>query len=288
MDETNAEQVLSHFLSPPNSVQKMKRYGNRAPKVDECSSLYRAMQQQAFYFSSSKYVHDVQQLKHKKVEGYDRDLREAKFRDLSEVMMHGFGDLRGVRVLPELPSGIYEDLGHNRIKSLVGGNILEMRKDHMTPEFTYNKNFGMEIIDRENWKVNNNRNRTERVTWYTDGSKTQQGTGAGIYNETEKQQYSIPLGKHTSLLWVVGLLTGHCALKGHLHRMGMYNGELKCRLCNRETETAHHILCDCETLDRKRQAIYGHPKLCPEDYSTQPAGKLYKLVQGTRLLEWVV
>ncbi|KAJ8958730.1 hypothetical protein NQ318_016458 [Aromia moschata] len=86
---------------------------------------------------------------------------------------------------------------------------------------------------------------------------------------------------------VVGLLTGHCALKGHLHRMGLYNGELKCRLCNRETETAHHILCDCETLDRKRQAIYGHPKLCPEDYSTQPAGKLYKLVHGTRLLEWV-
>ncbi|KAJ8936722.1 hypothetical protein NQ318_007081 [Aromia moschata] len=27
----------------------------------ECSSLYRAMQQQAFYFISRKYVHDVQQ-----------------------------------------------------------------------------------------------------------------------------------------------------------------------------------------------------------------------------------
>ncbi|KAJ8956539.1 hypothetical protein NQ318_019262 [Aromia moschata] len=87
---------------------------------------------------------------------------------------------------------------------------------------------------------------------------------------------------------VVGLLTGHCALKGHLHRMGLYNGELKCRICNRETETAHHILRDCETLDRKRQAIYGHPKLCPEDYGTQPAGELHKLVHGTRLLEWVV
>ncbi|KAJ8953895.1 hypothetical protein NQ318_019135 [Aromia moschata] len=28
----------------------------------ECSSLYRAMQQQAFYFISRKYVHDVQQM----------------------------------------------------------------------------------------------------------------------------------------------------------------------------------------------------------------------------------
>ncbi|MBZ5796185.1 hypothetical protein K8353_39400, partial [Burkholderia contaminans] len=52
--------------------------------------------------------------------------------------------------LPELPSGIYEDLGHNRIKSLVGGNILDMRKDQMTPEFTHNKNFGMEIITERN------------------------------------------------------------------------------------------------------------------------------------------
>ncbi|KAJ8962179.1 hypothetical protein NQ318_018140 [Aromia moschata] len=28
----------------------------------KCSSLYRAMQQQAFYFISMKYVHDVQQV----------------------------------------------------------------------------------------------------------------------------------------------------------------------------------------------------------------------------------
>ncbi|KAJ8973499.1 hypothetical protein NQ317_018772 [Molorchus minor] len=55
---------------------------------------------------------------------------------------------------------------------------------------------------------------------------------------------------------IVGLLTGHCALKGHLHRIGLYNGDLKCRLCNRETETAQHVLCYCETLDRKRQDIW--------------------------------
>ncbi|KAJ8975076.1 hypothetical protein NQ317_011028 [Molorchus minor] len=86
---------------------------------------------------------------------------------------------------------------------------------------------------------------------------------------------------------VVGLLTGHCALKGHLHRMGLYNGDLKCRLCNRETETAQHVLCYCETLDCKRQEKYGQPKLSPEVYITQPTGKLYKLVKGTQLLEWV-
>ncbi|KAJ8945557.1 hypothetical protein NQ318_020404 [Aromia moschata] len=231
--------------------------------------------------------------------------------------------------LPELPSGIDEDLGHNRIKSLVGGNILDMRKDHMTPECTYNLNFGMEIIDREKWKENNNRSRTERVTWYTDKPKTQQGTGADIQRngKTTMNQYSyekeqrllqhlmetvdtdeeyldadsdldeepnleqgeegqlnheqddfpsresseedIATASRNSLTFV----DKSCCRppnrtlrpKRHLHRMGLYNGELKCRLCHRETETAHHILCDCETLDRKRQAIYGHSKLCPED-----------------------
>ncbi|KAJ8972334.1 hypothetical protein NQ317_007525 [Molorchus minor] len=53
-------------------------------------------------------------------------------------------------------------------------------------------------------------------------------------------------------------------------------------------QMAQHILCYCETLDRKRQKIYGQPKLSPEDYITQPAGKLYKLLKGTQLLERVV
>ncbi|MBZ5796184.1 RNAse HI domain-containing protein, partial [Burkholderia contaminans] len=60
-------------------------------------------------------------------------------------------------------------------------------------------------------KENNNRSRTERVTWYTDGSKTQQGTGAGIYNETEKLQYSIPLGKYTSVFQAEVYAILHCA-----------------------------------------------------------------------------
>ncbi|KAJ8945204.1 hypothetical protein NQ318_013654 [Aromia moschata] len=37
--------------------------------------------------------------KTRKSRGYDRDLSETKFRYLSEVMMHGFGELRGVRAL---------------------------------------------------------------------------------------------------------------------------------------------------------------------------------------------
>jgi hypothetical protein len=47
--------------------------------------------------------------------------------------------------------------------------------------------------------------------------------------------------------WVVGLLTGHCHLKGHLLKLGLSDSPTFER-CQEENETATHILCECETL----------------------------------------
>jgi hypothetical protein len=41
---------------------------------------------------------------------------------------------------------------------------------------------------------------------------------------------------------VVGLLTGHCHLTKHLHRLGIYKEEPVCRKCDVGEETAHHII----------------------------------------------
>jgi ribonuclease HI len=41
---------------------------------------------------------------------------------------------------------------------------------------------------------------------------------------------------------VVGLLTGHCHLRKHLHRLGIYEEEPVCKKCGMGKETAHHIL----------------------------------------------
>ena len=35
--------------------------------------------------------------------------------------------------------------------------------------------------------------------WYTDGSKTSEGTGAGIYGENASTEISVSLGKYTSI-----------------------------------------------------------------------------------------
>ncbi|KAJ8973877.1 hypothetical protein NQ317_017833 [Molorchus minor] len=57
---------------------------------------------------------------------------------------------------------------------------------------------------------------------------------------------------------IIGLWTGHLPVKKHLNKIGMYNGDLRCRQCNKDTETVLHILCQCEAFDHGRQNIYGN------------------------------
>jgi hypothetical protein len=46
---------------------------------------------------------------------------------------------------------------------------------------------------------------------------------------------------------VVGLLTGHCHLKGHLFKLG-FTDDPTCERCLQEDESTTRILCDCEAI----------------------------------------
>jgi hypothetical protein len=46
---------------------------------------------------------------------------------------------------------------------------------------------------------------------------------------------------------MIGLLTGHCHLKGHLFKLELVNSP-ECKRCTQPSKTASHIVCDCETL----------------------------------------
>ena len=39
-----------------------------------------------------------------------------------------------------------------------------------------------------------------------------------------------------------GLLTGHMAVKCYLNKLNLYQGSLCCRLCDKDPETAEHII----------------------------------------------
>ena len=56
---------------------------------------------------------------------------------------------------------------------------------------------------------------------------------------------------------VMGLITGHCPLRKHMHQMGIYTDEPICRLCNEEEEIATHVILECEALARWRYNLLG-------------------------------
>jgi hypothetical protein len=66
---------------------------------------------------------------------------------------------------------------------------------------------------------------------------------------------------------VMGLLTGHCHLRKHLHRLGIYKEEPVCRKCGVGEETAHHILFECEVLGCIRHSVLGPPWIRARDSS---------------------
>jgi hypothetical protein len=71
------------------------------------------------------------------------------------------------------------------------------------------------------------------------------------------------------LRWMVGLLTGHCHLKGHLFKMGLTD-DPTCERCLEEDESALHILCDCETIANLRFRHLGQFFVEPSYYYDAP------------------
>jgi hypothetical protein len=78
---------------------------------------------------------------------------------------------------------------------------------------------------------------------------------------------------------VVGLLTGHCHLRKHLHRLGIYKEEPVCRKCGMGEETAHHIPLECEALGRIRYSVLGPPALELETIYQEPIKPLLDLIR---------
>ena len=66
----------------------------------------------------------------------------------------------------------------------------------MMPKINFVINFKTVFPDRENWHyqlspVSDN--------WFTDGSRSSMGVGAGVYGESQNVKISKSLGKYTSI-----------------------------------------------------------------------------------------
>lgn len=74
-----------------------------------------------------------------------------------------------------------------------------------------------------------------------------------------------------NLRTATGILTGHCHLRKHLHRMGLSDTPL-CRGCEQEDETVEHILCECPTLSQIRYFLFGEYRLTQANMRELPSG----------------
>jgi hypothetical protein len=79
------------------------------------------------------------------------------------------------------------------------------------------------------------------------------------------------------------LLTGHCHFRGRLFKLGLV-GSLRFERHKQTSETASHVLCDCEVLAVLRLQYLGHYFLKPGDLADISVSKVLQFVQSVVLL----
>jgi hypothetical protein len=80
----------------------------------------------------------------------------------------------------------------------VSDPILDMRSDHTIPVYNYSKIFNV-IIDMDYWRNKDRELNKDTLIWFTDGSRTDLGTGFGVYGLKPNKSDSFLLGKFTSV-----------------------------------------------------------------------------------------
>jgi hypothetical protein len=72
-----------------------------------------------------------------------------------------------------------------------------MGTDKMILRHVYDKYFAITFSNRSEWKYRIQINRKEEHVWYTDGFKTNEGNGTGVYGSSTRK-VSFSLGQYTT------------------------------------------------------------------------------------------
>jgi ribonuclease HI len=75
-----------------------------------------------------------------------------------------------------------------------------MEVDVRRPAFNLEPKYRVTTLSREEWTRGPGTPPVVNwLVWFTDGSKTMEGTGAGVYGQSLGRRFSIPLGKHDTI-----------------------------------------------------------------------------------------
>jgi hypothetical protein len=69
----------------------------------------------------------------------------------------------------------------------------------MIPRYEFHKPFKVHLTSRHEWKNGFNPENKGGLVWYTDGSKTNEGTGAEVYRWGSGRGHSFSLRHHTTV-----------------------------------------------------------------------------------------
>jgi hypothetical protein len=127
------------------------------------------------------------------------------------------------------------------------------------------------------WTIRNHQKYWESLTGLKQTKRFTQGPSAKRTKELLKLN-------RTQVRWVVGLLTGHCHLKGRLLKMGLTDN-LICERCPQKDESAMHILCDCEAIIYLRFSQLGLFFIEPNDHYDTTIHKVLHFIQSVGLIK---
>jgi len=109
----------------------------------------------------------------------------------------------------------------NLYRSMVRENdIFKHEKiDKISAKYEFGKQFNIEIPTREDWELGRVSINEGAAKWYTDGSRMNDSTGTGVYEENGETKISLNLGKYTTVfmaeVYGIHVATQECLKKNY-------------------------------------------------------------------------
>jgi hypothetical protein len=72
-----------------------------------------------------------------------------------------------------------------------------MGTDRIIPRYVFHKPFKVHLSSKHEWQNGFNPDNKAGLVWYMDRSKTNEGTGTGVYKWGSRRGQSFSLGLHT-------------------------------------------------------------------------------------------
>jgi hypothetical protein len=91
--------------------------------------------------------------------------------------------------------------------------ILQMGFDKMIPRHVYDKPFTIRLPERSEWKEGFEPDRMGGLIWFTDSSKTNKGTGAGVCCYGTRRKLSFSLGQYMTVFQAEVYAIKACAVE---------------------------------------------------------------------------